>query len=181
MKTKSSILNLLAVAALLTTPPSVLAHGGEEEHMGGRGEMSGATKEHEHAAEMARQPARVLAQQALAVLEVKHDKIQARERLDAATKSRDKSDVGVAQLSQADAALDSGDQARAIELLNRALGAGPEPTEAMGHGPSGAALHNAGTSFQPANDTQEVVAGILGVALLVLGGTLLRADRRRPA
>lgn len=152
---------LLALLVLLAAPSGALATGGDEER--------------EDAALKA-QPARTLAQQALAVLDVRKDAEAARMRIDAALESKDQEDVDTALLRQADEALDGGDMARAIDLLNRALGGGPLPAEEAA--PSGDALHNAGRSFEPNSTGQELVAGIAGLVLLALGGLLLVRHRR---
>jgi hypothetical protein len=155
---------ILAVIVLLTLAPAALATGGD--------------KEMEDAALKA-QPARTLAQQALAVLDVRNDAKDAQMRIDAALESEDRDDVDMALLAQADEALDRGDTARAADLLNRSLGGGPLP---VGEGaevrPSGDALHNAGRAFEPNSTGQEAVAAITGVVLLTLGGLLLMRHRR---
>lgn len=156
---------MLAVIALLAMPAAAVATGGDAEM--------------EDAALQA-QPARTLAQQALAVLEVREDSEDARMRIDAALESEDQDDVDIGLVRQADEALDGGDAARAEDLLNRALGGGPLPVDDEAPALSDDALHNAGRAFEPNSTGQEVVAAIAGVALLALGALLL-ARHRRPA
>lgn len=158
----------LAVTACLTLAlaPAAIATGGDEP-----GEMEEA---------MASAPARVLAQQALATLDVTGDEEEARERIDAALESREREDVDLELLRSADEALDGGDRERAVVLLNRALGGGPVPAgeEDEGGGVSDEALHNAGRAYEPNETAQEVVALVAGLVLLALAALLL--VRRRP-
>lgn len=156
----------LALVALLAGAPAALATGG--------GAAMGD-------AALEAQPARTLAQQALAVLDVRQDAGAARMRIDAALKSADRSDVDVGLLAQADEALDRGDVGVAKDLLNRSLGGGPLPLDADARAPRGRALHNAGRSFQPSSTGQEVVAAIAGFAMLALGAALLLRHRRAGA
>jgi hypothetical protein len=148
---------LVTVAALaaLAFPPSAWAHGGEEE------EMEGLTM----------QPARTLAQQALAELKVRGDTEEAAVRLDAALESEDQSDIDVKVLNQATETLDGGDPDAAIPLLDEAL------SRPLGE-ESGQAEHEAGREFQPGTDTQEVVAIILGAMALLAGAALLAHGAR---
>ena len=155
---------LLLVLVVLALPVVALADGGDEE-------MEDAA--------LKAQPARTLAQQALAVLDVKQDEEDARMRIDAALETDDREDVDLRLLAQADEALDGGDREHAVELLNRALGGGPLPVESgEAPAPSGDALHNAGRAFEPNSTTQETVAAITGAALLVVGGSLVLRHRR---
>jgi len=121
---------------------------------------------------LAMQPARILAQQALAELRVRRDVKDAAERLDAALESKDNSDVDIATLRAAMEAVDEGNANAAIPLLDQALS---RPLGA----PSGKALHEAGREFQPATGAQEIVAIAAGAALLALGALLLVRTRRR--
>ena len=158
---------LVAVIALLALAPAALATGGDEE-------MEDAA--------LKAQPARTLAQQALALLDVRNDAEDAQMRIDAALESADKDDVDMALLAQADEALDGGDTTSAADLLNRALGGGPLPVEEDAEpGPTGEALHNAGRAFEPNSTGQELVAAVAGLALLGLGGLLLLRHRRTAA
>lgn len=160
-----SIPLLLVVLVVLALPAVALATGGDEE-------MEDAA--------LKAQPARTLAQQALAVLDVRNDQEAARMRIDAALESKDRDDVDLSLLAAADEALDGGDRERAVELLNRALGGGPLPVgDEEATAPSGGALHNAGRAFEPNSTTQETIAAILGAALLLLGGLLVLRHRRR--
>ena len=152
--------------AFVATAPA-WATGGDEP-----GEMDEA---------MASAPARVLAQQALATLDVNGDVAEARERIDAALESKDRHDVDVELLGAADEALDAGNTEEALTLLNRALGGGPVP---VGEGVEGGsvseeALHNAGRAYAPNETTQEVVALVAGLALGLAAVLLLAPQRRR--
>lgn len=146
------------VALLLFLPALVIAHGGNE-------------METEN---LSQQPARTLAQQALAELRVRHDMEAAASRLDAAVQSKDQSDVDPALVNQAMETLDAGNEVQAVSTLDRAL------SEPLGQA-SGAALHESGREFQPATGAQEIVAIALGAALLLLAILLLLRDRRRPS
>lgn len=152
----------LVMAVLLAAlPGAALAHGDEE----------GMDSELE---ELARQPARILAQQALALLEVRGDLAEAGERLEAAIESDDQADVDIATLEQAAVALEGGDTEAAIALVDQSLS---RPLGAE----QGKALHEAGRDYRPAVGAQEIVAIIAGAALLVLGAVALLFDRRRRA
>lgn len=153
---------LVVVLAVLALPAASLADGGAE--------MKDAA--------LNAQPARTLAQQALAVLDVKKDEKDARMRIDAALESKNREDVDLRLVAQADEALDGGDRERAAGLLNRALGGGPLPADDAAPAPSGTALHNAGRAFEPNSTVQETIAAIAGAALL-LGGLLALRHRRR--
>lgn len=150
------------LAATLLLAPAAWATGGDQD-------MEDAA--------LKAQPARTLAQQALAVLDVREDAEDARMRIDAALESEDQDDVDIALLREADDALDGGDVAEAKELLNRSLGGGPLPLEEDAAAPRGDALHNAGRAFEPNSTGQEVVAAIAGLALLALGAVLLLRHR----
>ena len=145
-----------SVAALMILPALVIAHGGNEMET----------------QNLAQQPARTLAQQALAELRVRHDMEAAASRLDAAVQSKDQGDVDTKLVNQAMETLDAGNEAQAVSTLDRAL------SQPLGQA-SGAALHESGREFQPATGTQEIVAIVLGVALILLAGFLLL--RRRGA
>lgn len=160
----------IAVALCLTLggAPPALATGGDEP-----GEMAEA---------LSSAPARVLAQQALATLDVTGDVKEARERIDAALESKERDDVDVGLLRAADEALDGGNSEEAVTLLNSALGGGPVPTggETEGGAVSDEALHNAGRAYEPNETAQEVVAFVAGLALLAVAALLLfGAPRRR--
>ena len=161
MRTAVAVALALAVTGLLA--PGALATGGDED-------MEDAA--------LKAQPARTLAQQALAILDVRGDVEQAQMRIDAALESEDQDDVNVELLARADEELDGGDGATGAELLNRALGGGPLPLEDAGDALSEAALHNAGRAFEPNSTAQESVAAIAGLALLALSGLLLLRHRR---
>lgn len=152
----------LVMAVLLAAlPGAALAHGDEE----------GMDAELE---ELARQPARILAQQALALLEIRGDLAEAGERLEAAIESDDQADVESASLEQAAAALEGGEIEAAIALIDQSLS---RPLGAE----QGQALHEAGRDYRPAVGAQEIVAIIAGATLLLLGAVALLFDRRRGA
>lgn len=157
--------------AILTT--LIAALGAHASVAWGHGDEKGA--EGAEGAEMealALQPARVLAQQALAMLEVQGDDVEAAERIEAALVSKDQADVDPQVLAEAAEALDAGDHEAAVPLIDEALS---RPLGAA----EGKALHEAGREFQPGTGTQEVVAIIAGVALLGLGLFALAPRRRR--
>jgi LPXTG-motif cell wall-anchored protein len=160
MTARLTLVILVAASVCLALAPQIAsAHGGEEAEV----------------TELSMQPARVLAQQALAELEVRNDAEEAAVRLDAALESEDQSDIDLKLLNQATETLDGGDPEGAVALLDEALS---RPLGAA----SGKALHESGREFQPATGAQEVVGIALGAALLVLGGALLLRGRlHRPA
>jgi MYXO-CTERM domain-containing protein len=137
---------------------------------GGHGDEKGAEATEMDA--LALQPARVLAQQALAMLEVQGDDVEAAERIEAALVSEDQADVDLQVLAEAAEALEAGDLEAAVPLIDEALS---RPLGAA----EGKALHEAGREFQPGTGTQEVVGIIAGVALLGLGLFALAPRRRR--
>ena len=149
---------LLALAAALAVSAVANAHGGAESEV----------------AALAKQPARTLAQQAIALVLVRGDSEEAAMRLDAAVESKDKTDIDAALLEQAMKTLDDGDPAGAITILDGALSR-PLGSDA------GKALHEAGREFRPAAGGQEIVAIVAGVAALLLGALALLAGRRRSA
>lgn len=147
---------LAAVGAVLALPGAALANGGGGEEM--------------EALEL--QPARVLAQQAIAILRVSGAQEEASMRVDAALESEEQEDVDVALLEQADEAVDSGDLDGAVVLLDQALS---RPLGAE----SGKELHESGREFTPAFGAQEVVAIVAGTLALGLGVLVLASWRRR--
>ena len=150
-----TLASLPCVVALLVMPGIAAAHGGGEE-----------------ADAMAMQPARTLAQQALAELRLRNDVEQAAVRLDAALESKDMRAINSRDLRDAMETLDSGHPDEAIPLLDRALSL---PLGAS----SGKALHEAGREFEPARGAQEIVGIAAGAALLLVGGLLLWRTRVR--
>lgn len=168
---RPSVRHLIAVAAMVALAclgpvSAALAHGAEEA-------MTGS--EEEEVAVLAMQPARILAQQALAELQVRGDQQEAAVRLDAALESEDQSDIDLKLLRQATETLDGGDPEGAVPLLDEALS---RPLGAE----SGKALHEAGREFEPATGAEEIVGIIAGAVLLLLGGALLlRPHPRAPA
>lgn len=146
-----------ALAAGLAAPGAALANGGGGEEM--------------EALEL--QPARVLAQQAIAVLRVRGDQEEASMRVDAALESDDRADVDVALLERADEAVDSGDIDGAVALLDRALS---RPLGAE----SGQELHESGREFTPAFGAQELAAIVAGAILLALGLLMIRRTAQAP-
>ena len=149
------VLALLMILAGLAVPVGAFAHGDGES---------------EEAAALAMQPARALAQQAIALVRVRGDTEEAAMRLDAAVESKDKSDIDPALLKRAMETLDDGDPDRAVTLLDEAL------SRPLGSD-SGKVLHEAGREFRPAVGAQEIVAIVVGSAALLLG---LLALRSRP-
>jgi hypothetical protein len=118
------------------------------------------------------QPARVLAQQAIAELKIRADADDAAIRLDAALESKDKSGIDVKLLKEATEKLDGGNPGGAVPLLDEAL------SRPLGSD-RGKALHEAGREFQPGTGTQEVVGIVAGVLLLLLGALSLTTWRSR--
>lgn len=142
--------------------------------LAGAANVSAHGDESMEADSLSQQPARTLAQQAIAELRVRHDTEEAAMRLDAAVESKDQSDVDSAQLNQAMETLDAGNEDQAVSMLDHAL------SQPLGE-ESGAALHESGREFQPGTGTQEVVAIALGAAALLLAGFLLLRGRRAGA
>ncbi len=153
--TFARLLGAFSLAALALVSPSALAHGGGEMDLG----------------DLALQPARTLAQQALAEIQVRNDTEEAATRLDAALQSKDEADVDQPLLRRATETLDGGNPEAAVRLLDEALS---RPLGA----PSGKALHEAGREFRPGTGAQEIVGIAAGAALLFLGTALLLLDRR---
>ena len=135
--------------------------------------LASADGDAEEAGPLTLQPARVLAQQAIALIRVRGDQEEASMRLDAALESDDQADVDMALLAQADEAADSGDLDGAVIMLDQALS---QPLGAE----SGKSLHAAGREYTPAFGAQEVVAIGAGVVALLLGVLALGPWRRRP-
>lgn len=158
------LLAAMVAVGLAALPAGALAHGDE----------GAAESEEAEIAALSEQPARVLAQQALAELQVRGDSDEAAVRLDAALESEDQSDIDVRSLREATETLDGGDAEGAVPLLDEALS---RPLGAE----SGKALHEAGREFRPANGTQEIVGIVLGGLLLLLGAIALLSDRPRRA
>jgi len=147
--------SMVALTAVVGAPALALAHGEKEDEV----------------AELAKQPARVLAQQAIALIRVRGDTDEAAMRLDAAVESKDKSDIDPALLKRAMETLDDGDRDRAVAMLDEAL------SRPLGSD-SGKALHEAGREFRPATGAQEIVGIAIGAAALLLGLLALRTGRR---
>jgi LPXTG-motif cell wall-anchored protein len=160
MRTPRTILLMAtaAIATMLAAPPLAFAHGGDEME----------------AENLAQQPARTLAQQAMSELRVREDTEEAAARLDAAVESDDQSDIDPVLLNHAMETLDAGDDNGAVNLLDQAL------SRPLGEA-SGAALHESGREFQPATGAQEIVAIVLGALLLLLAAFLLLRGRRAPS
>jgi hypothetical protein len=154
----SVVVGLAALIAALAAPGLALAHGEKEDEL----------------AELAKQPARALAQQAIALIRVRGDTEEAAMRLDAAVESKDKGDIDSALLERAMETLDDGDADRAVAVLDQAL------SRPLGSD-TGKALHEAGREFRPASGAQEIVAIALGAAALLLGLLALRPRRRAPS
>jgi hypothetical protein len=143
---------LCALGLAISAAAPALGHGGE----------AAPASEEAEVHELAMQPARVLAQQALAELRVRADRHEAGVRLDAALESRDHRGIDTEKLRQATETLDMGNTTAAIPLLDEAL------SRPLGSD-RGKALHEAGREFKPATGPQEIVAIVLGAFLLVLG------------
>ena len=183
------IATVLVLIGVLVPAPAALAHGGDEPEPppagttgeeprgeGASGEQP--TPEEAEEAALAAQPARVLAQQALALLTVRKAAAEAQHRVEAALKSKEREGVDVDKLRAAMTALEAGDSRAATNRINEALGGGPEPADDELAGPSDEALHNAGEEFEPANTGQEVAAGIAAIVALAAGAALLMRHRR---
>lgn len=156
---------LLALVVVLAGAAGAWAHGDEELPASEEAEIQ----------VLAEQPARVLAQQALALIEVRNDAHEAGVRLDAALESSDQSDLDQPLLMQATETLDGGDPVAAAALLDQALS---RPLGAD----SGKALHESGRQFDPGTGAQEVVGIVLGILLLLGGGAWLwRGPRAAPS
>lgn len=154
---RTSVLVAAVIGAIGALSSTALAHGGDEMEV----------------ADLSIQPARILAQQALAELRVRNDTEEAAVRLDAALESKDTGEVDMALLRRATEILDGGDPQGSIPLLDEALS---RPLGAA----SGKALHESGREFQPGTGAQEIVAIVAGALLLVLGAVLLGGARLRP-
>jgi hypothetical protein len=149
----AALARLGVLAVLLTLPASAVAHGGGAE-----------------VKDLSMQPARTLAQQAMATLRVSGDAKEAGVRLDAALESKDHGNIDIGRLRQAMETLDAGHPKAAIPLLDEAL------SRPLGSD-KGKALHEAGREFKPGTGTQEIVAIALGSVLLLIGAFALRRDR----
>jgi hypothetical protein len=170
---------LALVAILAVQPPAVLGHGDEESapadaRGGGEQPLSPEQEEALEVRELSEEPARVLAQQAIALLEIRGDVHEAEVRIEAAEMSEDQADVDTEALEEAHDALAAGDVEAAVEALDRALS---RPLGAE----SGKSLHKAELTAERGDDTQETVAIIAGAALLLLGFALLAPRRARAA
>jgi hypothetical protein len=167
---------LVGLVLGLVAPAVAGAHGAEEKAPAAAEPTAGQTAEEAaeqaEVAALARQPARVLAQQAIALLQIRGDEHEAGVRLDAALASRDKDDVDVASLRRAAETFDRGDLEGAVPLIDQAL------SRPLGSD-SGKALHEAERSFTPAKGGQEVVGIVAGAAFLLLGGFMLALARVR--
>lgn len=162
-----------AMAVLLLSGASALAHGGEEETL-------------------AETPARSLVQQALGLLAQADDPAEAAERLEAALETEDTAGVALAEVREAIASLRSDDKQAAIERLNEALAAnaerggaadlaaaedeneahrGPAAEEPLGHT----------EEFEAERETEEWVGAAVGAAAILAGLVLLLAGHRRQA
>lgn len=159
MRALAIAVGVLAIAGM-QAPAAALGHGDEEE----------ATAE---MAELALQPARVLGQQALAMLEILGDEAEAGERLEAALESDNQDNVDLEALAEARATLERGDAEVAMGLIDESL------SRPLGVD-QGAALHEAGREYRPARGAQEIVGIIAGGALILLG-LLTMLHNRRPA
>ena len=146
---------MLALTLTLVAPSVAAAHGDGES---------------DEAAALAEQPARVLAQQSIALLRVQGDVEGAAMRLDAAVESKDQRDIDAALLRSAMETLDGGDQERAVVMLDRAL------SRPLGSD-TGKVLHEAGREFRPSTGAEEIVGIVAGVLALAIGSLGLLAVR----
>lgn len=177
-----SLLPLLAaLAASVALPAPALGHGDEEAEepaaaeAGKAGRPPSPEEEEELEIEqLSEEPARVLAQQAIALLEIRGEEHEAEVRVEAALISEDREDVDAASLERALDALAAGNTELAVEELDRALS---QPLGAE----SGKSLHKAEQTVDRGNQTQESVAILAGAILLLLGAALLLAPRLRSA
>lgn len=112
------------------------------------------------------EPARALAQQALALLERGRDEA-AQEKLDQAIAATDTAGVDLTRLRGAHAALDGGGAAEAERLLRDVF-----PTESS---------HVVGVTYRPQLTTARVVAGLIGAALAAAAAAGLVRRRRSEA
>lgn len=177
---RRTLLLLIGLTLVIAAaPPAVSAHGGEDdeeaETQTAPGEAqappaSPAEQEEREIAALAEEPARVLAQQAIALLEVREDEHEAEARVEAALMSEDQEGVDVAALEQAEVALTAGELDAAVEALDRALS---QPLGAE----SGKSLHKAEQGADRSDETQQLIAIILGAALLLLAAALLLPRR----
>lgn len=181
------MLRALATVILLTlvTAAGALAHGGEME-----------------VEELAKQPAKVLVQQAHALLQNGERGEEIELRLDAAELSRDKEAVDTQFLEQAHQALERGNAKTAITHLEHALAEaalekeagepGGSPESPGGHSgmsdedaldteTAKEAIHGAARTLDPGHGAQEIAAGVAGAALLLLAVGGLDWRRRRDA
>lgn len=146
----------LTAIVLLAFPSGALAHGEESAEV----------------EQLSLQPARVLAQQALAGLIVLGDSEEAAVRLDAALESEDRSDIDFKALQEATETLDGGDPEGAIPLLDEALSFPPGSSEED-------PLHASGREFRPAFGAAEIIGIASGSLLLLIGGAALWRSRGR--
>lgn len=161
----AAALRAFVAVVALAIPAPAFAHGDESGAMGGEEAM----------AQLAKQPARALAQQAHALIHIRDDREEAAVRLDAALESKDRSDVDMPTLRRATETLDGGGASpRVLALIDEALS---KPFGAK----SGKIFHGAGREFRPAADTAELVAVIAGGLLIALSAAGLWRTRRRPA
>lgn len=179
---------LILLVLLLAAPSVAAAHGGEDE-----------------VATMAKQPARVLVQQAHALLVSGKGGKEVELRLDAAALSADKRGIDAAFLEKGHAAFESGRIRLAISHLEHALadpalrersqpGAAPSGTpapvteEELESSMGRTAIHAESRVFRPAYGGQEVGGSIAAVVIALLAALGLlrvrshdRRQRRSPA
>ncbi len=153
--------------------------------------------------DLSKQPSRALAQQAIGLVNEAGDFHEAKERVDAAIKSKDRKDINLAELRKASKALSDQDKSKAIHFLDAALTKtepaakkrkakqekdadheerGDEEGDGQGHQVSKGALHKEGRQFKPLRTTEDTVGAIVGGVLVLLGfGGLLMGRRRKSA
>jgi len=155
---------LAALASLLAAAPPAVAHGGEE-------------------AAVAEVPARTLVQQALALQTQQDNAAEALEKLEAALASEHQEDVDLGAVREAIEALEKDDHELAVEHMNAALGAEPEPAAAHEEEKAAAeegvpeeALEHS-PEFEPGRGAEEWIAFGVGVGALLAGLGILALRR----
>jgi hypothetical protein len=172
----------LALVLAAGLPALAAAHGGED---------------------LSEQPARALVQQALGLVTQQGDSGEALERLEAAQESEDTENVDLASVRAAAEALEAGDTAAAVELMNDALtaeqrekkeedesggvaveedehAAGEEDEHAAGEvpEPTEGALEDHANAVDPDRGSAEWIGLAVGIVLIGGGGAALGLRRK---